>query len=260
MIGFAEQHNEQALLQALDIDPIFGSRIYTLYTAYAGMQDMADTWIYTENEVPLGALMRFSGVLTVVADECVDMNEIAVFAHTIGGINQIEGLEYTVLKLNLYLHCLVENGSIMCYQGQPYEADNSHIDRNPSYRTVYDIIAKSDPEFEEFSTYEDWLVDISHRQRRGLAKMITYQVDGEAVSSAGIYFIGKKISLIGGVATLPEHQHKGYAKKVVQAITAYVIEDGRLPVLIPAFDELMGFYEQLGYGEVARRAILFLHE
>lgn len=257
MIYYADDSNEALLFIALDIEHIYGSRIYTLYKAYNNVPNMVDIWVYLENDKPLGAIMRFSGILTIVADESADLSEIASFIHIVGGFNQIEGLLYTVLELNKFLNLDIETGLIMCYQGTPYNADNQNINRNPVYKEVFDILCKSDVDFEIGADYDNWLLDISHRTRRGLAKMITYEHENIPVASAGIYFIGRKISVIGGVATLPEYRHQGFATKAVKAITAYAIEDGRLPVLIPADENLVPFYTSLGYGEVGQRGILF---
>ena len=65
----------------------------------------------------------------------------------------------------------------------------------------------------------------------------TVRFDGQLVKMGGI----------GGVATLPEHQHRGYASLLMERVIADSRAQGRRGCVLTCKDRLVGFYERFGY-------------
>jgi GNAT superfamily N-acetyltransferase len=96
----------------------------------------------------------------------------------------------------------------------------------------------------------------SRKYRNG--DTLVYMLDGRPVASLQMHpyrmtFYGGEIVLyyLSGIATLPQHRGKGYASSlIVEAHREARRRGAPLTVLIPASEELYGYYARFGYEKV----------
>ncbi len=89
------------------------------------------------------------------------------------------------------------------------------------------------------------------RMVRGVLKkqstLFTLNENGSAVSSACIRGRTEKTGAVVSVVTVPESRHKGYASYLTALCTNMLIDEQRIPWLVPADPGVRKMYEKLGY-------------
>lgn len=83
--------------------------------------------------------------------------------------------------------------------------------------------------------------EVAHETNGDVVSMV-HLVDGQVQTDAGM----KSAAYIYAVGTLPEFQGKGYSSALLKQVLAEEEKRGRVCFLVPAEDDLIPFYEQLG--------------
>lgn len=86
--------------------------------------------------------------------------------------------------------------------------------------------------------FEPWYLDISHRVRHGVARCVS---DGKAALVIQHSINGE--TLLSQVAVLPEMEHRGYARGLIDSVCKFV--GGTIQVICE--ESLVGFYEKCGF-------------
>ena len=74
--------------------------------------------------------------------------------------------------------------------------------------------------------------------------------NGKIVSHMGTYADIDGIAVLGGLVTAPEVRGKGYGKRVLQSLTAQVLKEKKIPVLYCYEQDVMEWYQHLGWIQV----------
>lgn len=114
--------------------------------------------------------------------------------------------------------------------------------KNPSISKVYTLLSTV---FEQFSPFEQWYVDVSHRVRHGCCHIACVENDGEIVSSAMSIAEAKNIALIGGVATLPSHRGKGLATACITELLSMLPQ--KTILINPVNEYASALYRKMGF-------------
>ena len=93
-----------------------------------------------------------------------------------------------------------------------------------------------------------WLTDVSHKLRHGLIRGKCVRVGGRPVSVALTSGESPGAAVISGVATSAAYRGKGYASRVVSALSGD-LRGGGMAAYVIAAPELRRFYEGLGFCE-----------
>ena len=99
---------------------------------------------------------------------------------------------------------------------------------------------------EEDSVKDFWKLKMVRGVLRKQSTLLTLH-DGAAVSTACIRGRTEKAGAITSVVTLPEHRKKGYASYLTALCTNMLIDEHRVPWLVPANEKVRKMYEKLGY-------------
>ncbi|BAW18575.1 N-acetyltransferase [Mycoplasmopsis bovigenitalium] len=114
-----------------------------------------------------------------------------------------------------------------------------------------ELIVKSRMKIDEFkdfrNDYEKELKLYKQAFDSNVSNPFIIKINNEVVSCALIAINAANISIIGGVFTLEEHRKKGYASQVVSAVSNFVIENNRIPMLFYHNQKAGKIYEELGY-------------
>lgn len=132
-----------------------------------------------------------------------------------------------------------EDVNLMRFAGVPEESDIEIISPYEAYKII-----KTGFNFEP----EPWYLDMSHRVRHGVSQL--YGLDGAALA---IQYNYNGEALISQVATLPENRGKGCAKRLISAVCAQLSES---EIFVLCEDELLGFYEKIGFVPVGKKCCL----
>lgn len=169
-----------------------------------------------------------------------DIEELADFL-AFGGFSEIFCSAGLGAPLAKRLSCRSQRVSLMRFEGEA--VPNAEVETNPPLDEVYEIL-KTAFDIE----YEAWYADMSHRIRHGVAKarklgnsalMIQHDINGEA--------------LLSQIVTLPGFRCRGNASRLIKAVCAELSES---EVFLLCEDELVPFYEKLGFQKCSEKMIL----
>lgn len=71
--------------------------------------------------------------------------------------------------------------------------------------------------------------------------------EGEAISTAGIYYGTPNSGVISCVGTRPQSRGRGYARYVLYCCVQELLAKTRIPYLITQSDDLIPYYEAQGF-------------
>ncbi len=97
------------------------------------------------------------------------------------------------------------------------------------------------------SGFELWKLRMVRGVLKKQSTLFTLNENGKAVSSACIRGRTKNSGAITSVVTVPDSRHKGYASYLTALCTNMLIDEHRVPWLVPANPEVKKMYEKLGY-------------
>lgn len=125
-------------------------------------------------------------------------------------------------------------------------------DRMPPDRLVYDILSAADKAFAKDAPWLPWLSDLTRRRNRGLARF--WMLDGAA--AAGVVAESLGLSLIAGVATVPDRRGRGFASRLTALLARDAYSRGFTPAAVAENAALIPFYERLGFRVAGRQWFL----
>ncbi len=107
-----------------------------------------------------------------------------------------------------------------------------------SFAECYDILNES---FENFGSFDDWYVDISHRIRHGVSDIYLYR--STTVTKC---FDIDDLVFVSGIATAAKNRGKGSAGKFLKYLAGKFEKEGKKMCLF-ALDHRKTFYESIGF-------------
>ena len=113
---------------------------------------------------------------------------------------------------------------------------------------IYDILNRAG--FVGLPDRAAWLCDVSARVKARTAMGATIIEDGQKAACAMVLFMTGKAALIGAVATLPDFRGRGLAGHLVTTLALQMIDTGKRAELLCANNDLLAFYEDIGFEPV----------
>lgn len=123
------------------------------------------------------------------------------------------------------------------------------VDELPKLDDVFKILSACFPKLAE--SYELWLMDTSHRVRRGLSQSFLLG----NYSTATIQYIVDGVALVGHVGTIHEERGKFHARKLLYWIGERLTQDG-FEVRLFARPHRVSYYEEIGFKECGIDTVL----
>lgn len=141
------------------------------------------------------------------------------------------------------LHCRHESGKVMCLENvlskTALQTDGT---AEASVREIYAVLSAV---FSDFSSFDGWYVDASHRVRHGCCHYAVERLDGNVSSVAMTVAEAENCALIGCVATLPNFRGRGAATR---CITCLIDSLAASKIYIAPSDEYSAsLYKKIGF-------------
>ena len=237
-------------------EPVFGSRILTAWRAY-GLHD-ADTQFYLcrAGRKATAALCLAGGVLSISADADVDPTPIAALARR-APVREIDCDRALCDALQTRLGGTMDSSYYMVYHGAPVEETTADFGVG-ALPVVFDILQRSHEYYRTHLDYPRWSADWQRRLSAGLSEVYLLVDAGEPVGTGAILSEDERCGVLGAVAVVPEHRHRGLGSRITRLLMQRIGQKGKIPRLIAGYDEVAELYRKLGFVPYGRWGELYL--
>jgi GNAT superfamily N-acetyltransferase len=232
MLKLCEAMNQ---LDFLPADP-YAARISALAKTYGFGYDFVLFWVQYIDDVPVAAVSRIDGNMSICCTEKADFEELEEFVKTVG-FASLSCREEVLKKLG---YTASKSSFIVEYKGAFTPADPC-VCWDYGKKEVFELLCECGFEMGDFGSF---LADYCSKLNKGTAKLAVC-AEAELNACASALFIGEKSVLLGAVATRETARGNGYASKLVKAL-ADSFED-KTVYLFCRNDSLLGFYEKIGF-------------
>lgn len=227
--------SESKELDFLPADP-FAARITALLETYGANQSFAMFWIQVIDDVPVAAVSKVDGNVTLCCSANSDFEEISCFINAVGFLS----LTYDD-KFSEQLGLVPQKKSfIVRYNGNAQVADD--ILRDYDKKEIYSLLCSCGFELGDYGAF---LSDICSRLNKKTASLAAIEKNNELCACAFALFEGKKSVLLGAVATAEKARGNGYASKLVGSLAQ--LNCDKTVFLFCRNDGLVDFYSKIGF-------------
>ncbi len=241
MVSLCESLDE---LDFLPADP-YAARITALINTYGAEQSFALFWVQKINGIPVAAVSRVDGSMTICAGENADFEELRAFMNA-AGFSSLTCSEECMKKLGIADY---KTSYTVKYIGGE-SPKNIKISRDCDKRKIYDLLCECGFELGDYGAF---LADVCARLNKGTASLAAAEENGEVKACAFALFEGIKSVLLGAVATSPSARGRGYASALVGTLAKEKSE--KEVFLFCRNDSLLEFYKKIGFEAVGRWAV-----
>lgn len=232
----------------------FGTRIYSHYLCYGHGFDFVDFWVQiNESNSVTATFCRLDGDFVVSLCDESDMEEVSSFLAFQDKLSVTFDKAYddcVKLELNNF-----SSGDILIYRG------------NDRTFPLFDIVT---PEIREYHNllltcrsgdffvpeYLTFLSDVSRRQQRDLCDIYGIKIDDTLASCAMTVSYTDFSTILGAVATHPNHRKHGYGGCIVKALAEKSKQRGSV-YIYTTITKNTEFYITLGF-EVSGQWIKYI--
>ncbi|MBQ3501071.1 MAG: GNAT family N-acetyltransferase [Oscillospiraceae bacterium] len=231
-------------------EPYFGSLFNAAAVSFMDDPELLSIWVETDEHGDAHSFLNAStDSLMLFSPYGVPGFETVLFVTNLvsgGTIKNIECDENSFGVLRNLFDFDIENAVQMFAENRidmPKNAFDVHDFANfdDAWEVTKNLFGK-----EEDSVKDFWKLKMVRGVLRKQSTLLTLH-DGAAVSTACIRGRTEKAGAITSVVTLPEHRKKGYASYLTALCTNMLIDEHRVPWLVPANEKVRKMYEKLGY-------------
>lgn len=240
MISLIDDKKELLFLPA---DP-YSARITALAETYGTEQSFAMFWVQKINEIPVAAISRIDGDMTLCCTEKADFEEISCFINAAGYSSITYDAEYSE-KLGIIPQ---KTSYTVKYTGGAESSDGILFDYDK--REIYSLLCECGFELGDYNAF---LADVCARLNKSTASLAAISEGGRLCACAFALFEGEKSVLLGAVATNPAARGRGYASKLVGALAE--MKSNKEVYLFCRNDSLADFYAKIGLKTVGKWAV-----
>ena len=253
----AEKDKVQRMISSLE-EGHCSRRIKSHYFAYGTGYDFARLFTVKKGGCELGLISVFNSAMTVsnFEDKGFDDEDIEELAQFVF-LNKPESVEISpeyADKMERYLKgCYFSiTRNELCYAHMGCEA-LACVDENPRLETAFNILSEA---FEELKGSEGlWITEASHRIRHGISRFFTL----ENAAAAMVVYAIDGTAFVEYVGTRAKLRNRHFAERLLRFIGEKYTAAG-FEVRLFACDELVEFYERIGFERIGQDKILQLYE
>ena len=237
-------------------EPVFGSHILTAWRAY-GLHD-ADTQFYLcrAGRETAAALCLTGGVLRISAAAGIDPAPIAGLIRR-ADVREIDADRALCRALQARLGGRMDSSYFMVYRGAPVEEAAAGFSAG-ALPVVFDLLQRSHEYYRTHLDYPRWSADWQRRLSCGLSEVYLLTEAGEAVGTGAVLSEDENCGVLGAVAVLPAHRHRGLGSRITRLLVQRIGQKGKTPRLIAGYDEVTALYRKLGFVPCGRWGELYL--
>ncbi len=223
----------------------YAARITALFKTYGAEYDFAMFWVQRVEEVPVAAMGRVDGNMTLCCTANADFEELSYFIDAVG---------YSSLTLDAaYLENLGLTASKTSYTVK-FEGEKGFCDKrilvDYDKKSLYELLGSCGFELGDYSAF---LSDVCARLNKKTASLAA--ISNETLDACAFaLFEGEKSVLLGAVATRNEARGNGYASMLVRFLAGK--ETDKNVYLFCRNDSLLGFYKKSGFVFCGKWAII----
>lgn len=241
MVKLIEEINS---LDFLPADP-YAARITALALTYGTKHSFAMFWVQEINKIPVAAVCRVDGNMTVCSLDNADYEELSAFINAVGFLtltgdaDVIKNLGFEISKTSFTVE----------YKGGAALGDTPKV-RDCDKRKIYDLLCSCGFELGDYGSF---LADVCAKINNGTASLSAIMNGDEPGACAFALFEGTKSVLLGAVATNPSARGKGFASELVGSLAEE--KSDKKVFLFCREDSLADFYAKIGFEKVGCWAI-----
>ncbi len=239
MISLISNRNELLFLPA---DP-YTARITALCETYGTEQSFAMFWVQKVDKIPVAAISRVDGNMTLFCKEDADFEELSCFMNAVGYSSVTFDMAFSE-KLGITPQ---KSSFTVKYAGG---AECYDVLTDYDKKEIYALL--TDCGF-ELGEYNSFLADVCARLNKSTASLVAKETDGKLSACAFALFEGEKSVLLGAVATSHAARGRGYASKLVGTLAESKKE--KEVFLFCREDSLAEFYKKIGFETIGKWAI-----
>lgn len=234
--------NSASELSFLPADP-YSARITALCKTYGTEREFAMFWVQKIDEIPVAAISRVDGNMTLSCEENADFEEISCFMNAVGYSSVTFDMKFAQ---NLGINPQKSSFTVK-YKGG---AERYDVLADYDKKEIYSLLTECGFELGEYNSF---LADVCARLNKSTASLAASETEGRLSACAFALFEGEKSVLLGAVATSPAARGKGYASKLVGTLAENKKEKDVF--LFCREDSLAEFYKKIGFETVGKWAI-----
>ena len=235
---------------------IFGSRALTALRAYGPGAPSVHFYLCRKGREPAAALYLSGNVLSIASDERADPVLIADLARRMQ-VHEIDTNWTQCRALQSLLGGTTDSSYFMVYRGAPMEGDFSDI-RPGVLPAVFEMLQRSHEYYRTHLEYSAWSSDLNRRISCGLSEVYQLEAGGAVVGTGSIVSTDDECGVIGAVAVVPKHRHKGLGGHITRFLVQRIQAMGKTPRLVSGYDEVAELYRQIGFAPCGRWGELYL--
>lgn len=235
---------------------IFGSRALTALRAYGPGDPSVHFYLCRKGREPAAALYLSGNVLSISSDERADPVLIADLARRMQ-VHEIDTNWTQCRALQSLLGGTTDSSYFMVYRGAPMEGDFSDI-RPGVLPAVFETLQRSHEYYRTHLEYSAWSSDLNRRISCGLSEVYQLEAGGAVVGTGSIVSTDDECGVIGAVAVVPEHRHKGLGGHITRFLVQRIQAMGKTPRLVSGYDEVAELYRQIGFAPCGLWGELYL--
>jgi GNAT superfamily N-acetyltransferase len=238
--------NEKEFLEACAFEHVFGAKIRTAYLAYGENNPEQQCFLCMESGEPAAALYLAHGVLTIAAREGFNPVPLATWPG-MAQVKEINTDRATCTALYNTLGGTMDGSYFMVYRGTAEQEPETFTMEPGNLREVFDVLWDSNEYYRAHYTYESWAADQAQKLDKGLVELYQYRQDGRVVGVGSITSEDDECGIVGSISVLPAYQHRGYGRAISCYVTQRVLQKGKTPRLMSAYDSVAELYRQVGF-------------
>ena len=233
MIFYVDFKEINDFREIICVKNIYACKIACLLESYGLQYDFAEFWIQYENDIPVTAISRFYGDMTVYATDKTDFDELKEFF-------MITGFSSVLCEREIFPDS---------YSGIVMEKISENADAkaevNPNLSEVYRLLESCKSNNFEVPSYKDFILDMSHKTRHETALCVGIREGEKLVSTAMTVAQSRTCAVIGAVATDKNYRNSGYGSQCVKALCHLL--NGRKIFIMRDERENEDFYKSMGF-------------
>ena len=122
---------------------------------------------------------------------------------------------------------------------------------------MFNILQRSHEYYQTHLSFDTWSADLQRRITCGLAELYQFELDGEAVGTGCIISEDDECGVLGAIAVVPEHRHKGLGGRISRFLVQRIQQKGKTPRLIAGYDQVAELYCEIGFAPCGRWGELY---
>ena len=233
MICYVDVEEVNDLRKIIYVKNIYACKIACLLESYGLQYDFAEFWIQYENDMPVTAISKFYGDMTVYATDKTDFDELKEFF-------MITGFSSVLCEREIFPDS---------YSGIVMEKISENADVkaevNPNLSEVYRLLESCKSDNFEVPSYKDFILDMSHKIRHETALCVGVREGEKLVATAMTVAQSETCAIIGAVATDKNYRYSGYGSQCVKALCHFL--NGRKIFIMRDESENECFYKSMGF-------------